>query len=116
MFFGKKDEKVADASNNQVVEYTAGVYNTSIKLNDNILNLEVVIDQNQISSVRLLNIDESISTMYPVLESSVSKIEQQLVNGVSIDNIEYTSDSKYTQMMLVDAISATLKKAKLAAN
>lgn len=111
MFVGKKDNTLADVNQQDSVKYTAGVYNTSLTLNDNVLNLEVVIDQNHINSVRLLNIDEAISTMYPLIEPSLSKIEQQLVSGVSLDELEYAEDSKYTQMLLVDAIKATLDKA-----
>ena len=111
MFVGKKDNTLADVNQQDSVKYTAGVYNTSLTLNDNVLNLEVVVDENHINSVRLLNIDEAISTMYPLIEPSLSKIEQQLVSGVSLDELEYADDSKYTQMLLVDAIQATLDKA-----
>ena len=111
MFLGKDDDTIANVAGQESVHYTAGVYNTAIKLNDNILNLEVVIDEDQITSVRLLNIDEAISTMYPLVEPSLAKIEEQLLSGVSLDEIEYSEDSKYTQMLLVDAIQATLDKA-----
>ena len=111
MFVGKKDSTLADVNQQDSVKYTAGVYTTSLTLNDNVLNLEVVVDENHINSVRLLNIDEAISTMYPLIEPSLSKIEQQLVSGVSLDELEYADDSKYTQMLLVDAIQATLDKA-----
>ena len=111
MFVGKKDNTLADVNQQDSVKYTAGVYTTSLTLNDNVLNLEVVVDENHINSVRLLNIDEAISTMYPLIEPSLSKIEQQLVSGVSLDELEYADDSKYTQMLLVDAIQATLDKA-----
>lgn len=111
MFVGKKDDSVAEVTQEESVQYTAGVYNTAIQLGDNVLNLEVVIDENHINSVRLLNIDEAISTMYPLIEPSLSKIEEQLVSGVSLEELEYADDSKYTQMLLVDAIQATLDKA-----
>ena len=111
MFIGKKDNQQLSAQHNESVQYTPGIYNSAIKLNDNVLNLEIVINEGHISSVRLLNIDDAISTMYPLVESSLSKIEEQLVNGVGLADLEYTEDSKFTQMMLVDAISTTLEKA-----
>ena len=112
MFVDKDDDSVAsNTRQEESVLYTAGVYNTAIQLGDNVLNLEVVIDENHINSVRLLNIDESITTMYPLIEPSLSKIEEQLVNGVSFDELQYAEDSKYTQMLLADAIEATLTKA-----
>lgn len=113
MFVDKDDDSVAsNTRQEESVLYTAGVYNTAIQLGDNVLNLEVVIDENHINSVRLLNIDESITTMYPLIEPSLSKIEEQLVNGVSFDELQYAEDSKYTQMLLADAIEATLTKAE----
>ena len=111
MFVNNKDGKPADAVQEKTVEYTAGVYNSSIQLNDNILNLEVIVDENHINSVRLLNLDEAISTMYPVIEPSLSQIEQQLMNGVKLSEIEATGDNRYTMMLLVDAIQACLDKA-----
>lgn len=111
MFVDKKEDSVADATQEKSIQYTAGVYNTAIQLGDNVLNLEVVIDENHINSVRLLNIDEAVSTMYPLIEPSLSKIEEQLVSGVSLDALKYSEDSKYTQMLLADAIQATLDKA-----
>lgn len=110
MFLGKRGDKetMATTSNKS---YVAGVYTSSIKLSDNILNLELVVDADHINSVRLLNIDEAITTMFPLVESSLSKIEKQLVSGVDIEHVELSEESKYTQQLLVDAIKATLDKA-----
>ena len=113
--FTRKDNETSPVANhsNFNKEYVAGVYTSSIKLNDNVLNMEVVLDNDHINSIRLLNIDDSISTMYPLVEPSLLKIEEQLVNGVSLENIEYSDESKYTYMLLVKAIQSTLEKAQI---
>ena len=111
MFVGKDKESSVKGTQESSIQYTAGVYNSALKLGDNVLNLEVVVDQDRINSVRLLNIDESVSTMYPVVEPCLSRIEEQLVNGVQLTELEYSEESKFTQMMLVDAIQDTLAKA-----
>ena len=111
MFVGKDKESSVKGTQESSIQYTAGVYNSALKLGDNVLNLEVVVDQDRINSVRLLNIDESVSTMYPVVEPCLSRIEKQLVNGVQLTELEYSEESKFTQMMLVDAIQDTLAKA-----
>ena len=111
MFVGKKNNTTSDVSQKDSVEYTAGIYSAAIELGDNVINLEVVVDENHINSVRLLDKDEAIYTMYPLMEPGLLKIEQQLVSGVSLDELEYADDSKYTQMLLVDAIQAALDKA-----
>lgn len=111
MFVGKKNTAASDVSQKDSVEYTAGIYSATIELGDNAISLEVVVDENHINSVRLLEKDEAVYTMYPLMEPGLLKIEQQLVSGVSLDELEYADDSKYTQMLLVEAIQAALDKA-----
>ncbi len=108
MFLNKKDDSTATMTG---VQYTPGVWNSTLVLNDTALNLEVVLDKDHINSVRIVNIDDTITTMYPLVEPSLNDIAEQLVNGVDIDSIEVSEDSKYTQTLLLDAIKATLAKA-----
>ena len=113
MFLGK-DKGATQTSTSQ--KYTAGVYQTSIELNDNVLNLKVVVDQDRVKSLELINLDEAITTMFPLVEPGLSKIESQLVSGTEIDSIQLSNDSKYTQTILLDAIKATLEKASYVSN
>lgn len=108
MFAPDKDDR---ASQDVRREYTAGVYTSMVTLNDTALNVEVVVDEHNINSLRIVNIDESVATMYPLLEPSLEKIEKQLNSGVDINDVELSEDSKYTQTLLLDAIRATLDKA-----
>lgn len=108
MFAPDKDDS---ASLDADKRYTAGVYTSMVTLNDTSLNVEVVVDESNINSLRIVNIDESIATMYPLLEPSLEKIAKQLYSGVDINDIELSEDSKYTQTLLLDAIKATIDKA-----
>ncbi|ROR23453.1 hypothetical protein EDD66_11460 [Mobilisporobacter senegalensis] len=108
MFAPDKDDS---ASLDAEKQYTAGVYTSMVTLNDTALNVEVVVDEDNINSLRIVNIDESITTMYPLLEPSLEKIAKQLYSGVDINDIELSEDSKYTQTLLLDAVKATLNKA-----
>jgi uncharacterized protein with FMN-binding domain len=110
MFKPDKDENAASADTDQ---YTAGVWTSSIAFNDMAINLEVVVDKNHINSVTLKNIDESITTMYPLVEPSLEAIETQLCNDVPIDQVEVMEDSKYTQELLIEAIKVALEKAQV---
>lgn len=92
-------------------KYTAGVYSSVIALNDTTLNLEIVVDKDHINSVRIVNLDESITTMFPLVEPAINDIAEQLYNDIEIDSVTISEDSKYTQMLLVDAIKQTLNKA-----
>lgn len=108
MFAPDKDDS---ASLDAEKHFTAGVYTSMVTLNDTALNVEVVVDESNINSLRIVNIDESITTLFPLLVPSLEKIAKQLYNGVDINDIELSEDSKYTQILLLDAIKATLDKA-----
>lgn len=108
MFAPKKDDR---ASLGTEKRYTAGVYTSMITLNDTSLNVEVVVDENHINSIRIVNVDEAITTMFPLLEPSLEKITEQLYNDVDINDIKLTENSKYTQTLLLDGIKTTLEKA-----
>lgn len=95
------------------VEYAPGIYTTQLTIGDTQLNLEVAVDENHINSVNLINIDESISTMYPLVEPAVESISKQLAKDVSIEDIALEEDSKYTQELLLAAVSEALKKAQV---
>ena len=110
MFKGGKDEEEAMAGTNL---YTAGTYSSTFTLNDMALNMVVVVDKDHINNVSIENIDEAITTMYPLIEPSLEAIALQLYNDVPINDIEFMEDSKYTQLLLVEAIQTTLDKAKV---
>ena len=104
MFYPKK-EKSSDAS------YVPGIYNSELKLGENTLNLEVVVDEDQIKSVSFVNLDDSVTTMYPLVKPSLEGIEKELIAGTPIDEIPVQEKSKFTQSMLIDGIKAALNKA-----
>lgn len=108
MFWQKNDNKEVTA---QIPIYKAGVYTSTIVLNDTSLNVEVVVDENHIKSVKIVNIDEAITTMYPLLKSSLEDIATQLYKDVDIKDINLSDDSKYTQTLLIDSIKNALAKA-----
>lgn len=108
MFLNKKDDSTGTMATKS---YTPGKWNSSIVLNDTSLNLEIVLDADHINSVRIVNIDDTITTMFPLVEPSLESIRTQLYEGVSVDDIVIDEESKYTQQLLLDAIKVTLDKA-----
>jgi hypothetical protein len=110
MFRDKGDE----VATTETDLYKAGKYSSSITLNDMSFNLVVVVDKNHINSVTIENIDESVTTMYPLVEPSLETIAMQLYNDVPIEEVEVSEDSKYTQQLLIEAIKVALDKAKAA--
>lgn len=115
MFYPFHKDESAQETNSSSIEanaYIPGVYNSQLQLGDTSLNLEVAVDENQIKSVSLVNLDESITTMYPLVQPSLEYIEGELIAGTAIDDIAVNEKSKYTQAMLVDGIKNALEKAK----
>ncbi|BCJ97673.1 hypothetical protein [Anaerocolumna chitinilytica] len=113
MFVSKNNDK-SDSTTD--ARYIPGVYTSTFVLNDTSLNLEVIVDRDHINSVRIVNIDDAITTMFPLVEPTLEKIADQLYNGTDIKDVEISNDSKYTENYLVNAIKSTLAKAEPSSN
>ncbi len=113
MFLPKNEDAAAVSNMTQMStnSYIPGVYTTSLILNDNIVEIEVTVDENNINSIRLVNLDEAITTMYPLIQPSFEDLAQQIITNQSMENITYPDDSKYTSMVLLNAINSSLEKA-----
>ena len=91
--------------------YIPGIYTTALVLGNQTVDLEVVVDRNLITSVRLVNLDEAVATMYPLLEPALESISTQLYEGVPLDAVTYGEENKYTSLILLNAVEQTLSKA-----
>lgn len=109
MFLPKENKKTAETMN-----YVAGVYTSTIQFNDNTIDVQVVVDESKIQSVSLVNLDETVTTMYPLMEPAVQEIASQVCEKQSTDNIAYSEDNPYTSMVILNAVKSALKKAETA--
>lgn len=108
MFGTKKESETASAS-----LYQPGVYTSSIVLNDNTFDVEVTVDANNIKAIRMVNLSESITAMFPLMEPTLETLASQIYTTQSVDNINYSDDNKYTSMLLLNAITEALDKSRL---
>ena len=92
--------------------YKPGKWETAVEFSDAVINLEVVIDKDHINSVNIINLDETVTAMYPLVQPSLEKINLQLSEGIPLDEITLSEDSKFTETLLIDAIATVLEKAK----
>lgn len=116
MFTPRDKEKAKDDQPTQTtaaMKYVAGVYTTPITLNDNAIDVEVVVDQDHINSIRLVNLSDTVTTMYPLVQPALEKIASQIYDTQSTDGITYSQDSKYTSQILLDAIDSALETAQV---
>ena len=71
MFTPRDKEKAKDdqpTETTAAMKYVAGVYTTPITLNDNAIDVEVVVDQDHINSIRLVNLSDTVTTMLPLVQ------------------------------------------------
>lgn len=103
-----------NAKDNQAaptMKYVAGVYSSSLVINDNTIDVEVVVDEDHINSIRLVNLSEAVTTMYPLMQPALEDLTDQIITNQSLEGVTYSEDNKYTSMVLLDAIQTALEKA-----
>ena len=110
MFFSDNKTAPSDPAA-ETMAYIPGVYTTTLQLGANSVELEVVLDENNINSIRLVHLDEAITTMYPLIEPSLASITAQIYDTQSLDHITFSDDNRYTSSVLLEAIAATIEKA-----
>lgn len=102
-----------DDSNQESVDtmYIPGIYTSSVTIDGTPFDVQVAVDENHINSISLMNLDESVETMYPLIRPTLDELSKQIIDSQSISDITYSKNNQYTCRMLVDAVSEALKKA-----
>ncbi|MBQ8279086.1 MAG: hypothetical protein IJZ23_04520 [Roseburia sp.] len=100
-----------DADNSESATYTAGVYTSSVLFQNRAIDVQVVVDANRIQSISFINLDESVATMYPLVEPALEELTKQILEKQSTEGISYSASSQYTSLMLLEAINTALEKA-----
>lgn len=100
-----------ETSGTESATYTAGVYTSSILFKNSAIDVQVVVDANRINSISLVNLDESVTTMYPLVEPALEELSEQILKKQSTEGISYSANNQYTSLMLLEAINDALEKA-----
>ncbi len=108
MFLPKQKDKTAET-----MKYVAGVYTSTIQFNDNTIDVQVVVDESQINSISLVNLDDTVATMYPLMQPAVENLADQIIEKQSTEHISYSEDNQYTSMVVLNAVNNALQKAAL---
>ena len=108
MFLPKKDQ--APESVESMI-YTPGVYTSSVMLNDSAVDVQVIVDENHINSISLVNLDESVETMYPLVRPALEELAEQIIASQSLEEITYSDNNQYTSIVLLNAIRDAVEKA-----
>ena len=92
-------------------KYIPGIYSSSMTLNNTALEVEVTVDESHINSIRFSNLDESVETMYPLIQPTLENIADQVYEQQSLESISYSEDNPYTSQVIINAIDTALEKA-----
>lgn len=103
---GGKD-KVSDAKKH----YTPGIYTSTLTLNNTNLEVEVTLDESHINSIRFSNLDESVATMFPLIQPAIEDIADQVYESQSLEDIALSDSMPYTSQVILDAIKEATEKA-----
>lgn len=90
--------------------YLPGIYKTELVLGGQTIEIEVILQKDSITSARLVNMDDAVNTMYPLLEPAMEHICSQVCEKQSTENITYSAGTKYTSLVLLEAIRSCIEK------
>ena len=107
MFRPEKDTAGADTGK----QYTPGIYTSALTLNNTNLEVEVSVDETHINSIRFSNLDETVTTMYPLIQPAIEDIAEQIYETQSLDEVTLSDDTPYTSQIILDAIRDAVEKA-----
>ena len=109
-------DNVADVSTGAVADtgntYIPGIYTTELILGNETVNVEVIVSDHAITSVSLSDPSETLTTMYPLLESTMESLNDQLCEMQDPEQVTYSAETRYTSLVLLEAVKASLEKAK----
>ena len=92
--------------------YIPGKYTSTIQLNDTTFDVQVTVDSENINDVSLVNVNETVETMYPLVEPAMADLASQIIEKQSTSDISYSANNQYTSIVLMEAINNALDKAK----
>lgn len=117
MFIPNQSESNEDEEENletstETIHYIPGTYQSTVALSNQEFQVEVVVGEDKIDSITLTGMDETMETMFPLLEPATKEIESQVLKSQGTDQIEYEENSRRTQEIIVNAVEEALSQAR----
>lgn len=116
MFLPDKESSKPRETNSTVTTdtvpiYIPGIYTTELILGNESIDVEVIVDKDSITSIRMMNVNEAVTTMYPLLQPTFESICNQVYELQTLEGVTYSSENKYTSLVLLETIQTSLDKA-----
>ena len=107
--FAQKDQKSSTSAD---AAYIPGVYTSSITLGGNAVDIAVTVSETRIEAIAFNNLDETIETMYPLMQPALDNLADQICETQSLDGLDYSEETQYTSQVILGAVERALEKAK----
>lgn len=92
-------------------KYVAGVYSSELTLGESKISLRISMDPDRVKSVEVVNLQESVETMYPLIKPAVKEISDQLAKDIAPDQVVLSDDSPYTSQLILDTVCQVMNEA-----
>lgn len=92
-------------------KYVAGVYSSELTLGESKISLRISMDPDRVKSVEVVNLQESVETMYPLIKPAVKEISDQLARDIAPDQVVLSDDSPYTSQLILDTVCQVMNEA-----
>lgn len=112
LLFMFRPQKDTAASSSQVL-YIPGIYSSTLTLGSEEINVEVAVDSDKINSITMVPLSDSVTTMYPLVQSSLQNLTDQICTTQSFEQITYPDESRYTSQALMQTIERAVQKAEV---
>lgn len=106
--FAPKDQKSSTSAD---AAYIPGVYTSSITLGGNAVDIAVTVSETRIEAIAFNNLDETIETMYPLMQPALDNLADQVCETQSLDGLDYSEETQYTSQVILGAVERALEKA-----
>lgn len=108
MFFPKETK-----TNPEKTKFNPGIYTATVTVGNMDLEIEVAVDHSHINAIRFSNLDESVTTMNPLIQPAMESIADQICENQSLEGIELSKENPYTSQIIFNAIEEALAKAEM---
>lgn len=109
----KEEPEETTSTPDESETYEPGTYSTSLSLKNSTVSVEVDVSATEITDLRLVNMDEAVATMYPLIKPSFEDLTDQILEVQNLEDVTYADENRYTYMMLLNAIDSALEEAKV---
>ena len=75
------------------------------------MKIRVEVDENRINSITMVHLDETVATMFQLLQPTFDQIARHIYEKQSLDDFSHEEESKHTSKVLLKAIQEALDQA-----